>query len=84
MNSRVVQPRFLGERIVRRLRRNMEERGLSFDEIADYYLDSVRWRHQEFVEPSRWRADLVVNGSIISDAAVAAIAHHLRAALEAD
>ena len=69
------------ERIVRRLRRNMRERGLSFDEIADYYLDSVRFRHQEFVEPSRWFADLIVNGSVISEAAVATIADHVRAAV---
>lgn len=48
-------------RIVRRLRRNMA-RGLAFDEIASYYLESVRWRHQEYVEPSRWHADLVYNG----------------------
>ena len=62
------------ERIVRRLRRNMAERGLSFEEIAGYYLDSVRWRHQEFVEPSRWYADLVVNGSALSQAAVEVVA----------
>ena len=71
------------ERIVRRLRRNMAERGLSFDEIAGYYLDSVRFRHQEFVEPSRWFADLIVNGSVISDTAVLTIANHVRAAVAA-
>ena len=49
------------ERIVRRLRRNMAHGG-DFEEIAAYYLDSVRWRHQEYVEPSRWHADLVYNG----------------------
>lgn len=69
------------ERIVRRLRRNMAERGLSFDEIADYYLDSVRFRHQEFVEPSRWFADLLVNGAPITEVAVAAVADHIRAAV---
>lgn len=70
------------ERIVRRLRRNMRERGLSFDEIADYYLDSVRWRHQEFVEPSRWQADLVINGSRMSEVAVRVVAAYVRAQLE--
>jgi len=53
------------ERIVRRLRRNMAH-GLAFDEIAAFYLDSVRYRHQEFVEPSRWHADIVLNGSTVS------------------
>jgi len=54
------------ERIVRRLRRNMAH-GLPFDEIAAFYLDSVRYRHQEFVEPSRWHADIVLNGSAVSE-----------------
>jgi len=50
------------ERIVRRLRRNLQW-GLSFDEIANVYLDLVRYRHDEYVEPSKWRADLILNGS---------------------
>lgn len=50
------------ERIVRRLRRNMTW-GLSFDEIAEAYLDLVRFRHADFVEPSKAFADLTVNGS---------------------
>lgn len=50
------------ERIVRRLRRNMAW-GLSFDEIADVYVDLVRFRHDEYVENSKWRADMIVNGS---------------------
>jgi len=50
------------ERIVRRLRRNMIW-GLSFDEIADVYLDMVRYRHDEYVEPTKWMADIIVNGS---------------------
>ncbi len=65
------------ERIVRRLRRNMD-RGLAFDEIADFYLDSVRFRHQEFVEPSRWHADIVVNGSASGDKAVEVVASWVR------
>jgi uridine kinase len=50
------------ERIVRRLKRNLAA-GHAFDDIAAFFLDSVRFRHQEFVEPSRWHADVVLNGS---------------------
>jgi uridine kinase len=70
------------ERVVRRLRRNMAERGLSFDEIAGYYLESVRFRHAEFVEPSRWQADLVVNGVLLTETAVRVVADHVLAAVE--
>lgn len=54
------------ERIVRRLRRNMGW-GLTFDQVSNVYLDLVRYRHDEYVEPSRWRADVVVNGSRSSE-----------------
>lgn len=50
------------ERIVRRLKRNMGW-GLEFDEISDVYLDLVRYRHDEYVEQCKWRADLIINGS---------------------
>lgn len=56
------------ERIVRRLKRNME-RGLTFDQISDIYLNLVRYRHDEYVEFSKWRADLIFNGSNPSDTA---------------
>lgn len=66
------------ERIVRRLRRNMKERGLSFDEIADYYLDSVRFRHQEFVQTSKWYADIIMNGSQWSNTAIELLANWIK------
>jgi len=65
------------ERIVRRLKRNMAK-GYDFDEIADFYLDCVRFRHQEFVEPSRWHADVVLNGSYPSDRGLDVVAAWIR------
>lgn len=50
------------ERIVRRINRNLAF-GQSFEDITSVYLDAVRYRHQEFVEPSRWHADIILNGS---------------------
>ncbi len=66
------------ERIVRRLKRNMRERNLSFDEISDYYLDSVRFRHQEFVEPSKWYADIIINGSQWSNTAIELLSNWIK------
>jgi len=65
------------ERIVRRLRRNMEW-GLAFDEISSVYLDLVRYRHDEFVEPSKWRADFMMNGSNFSATALEMIAEYVK------
>lgn len=49
------------ERIVRRIRRNLAW-GYDLDEICDFYLDSVRFRHTEFCEPTRRHADLIIPG----------------------
>jgi len=49
------------ERIVRRIRRNVA-RGYDLDEVCDFYLDSVRYRHREFCEPTRSDADLIIPG----------------------
>jgi len=65
------------ERIVRRLKRNMAW-GLAFDEISGVYLDMVRYRHDQYVEPSKWRADLIINGSSFSSAALALIVDGVR------
>lgn len=51
------------ERIVRRIKRFLSM-GQSMDEITDRYLDTVRFRHNELIEPSRWHADLVLNGTL--------------------
>ena len=50
------------ERIYRRIKRWIDHQ--TFDEIALRYLDTVRYRHDEFIEPTRWHADLVINGAL--------------------
>ena len=50
------------ERLVRRIKRNMGW-GLGFDEITNVYLDMVRFRHDQNIEPSKWTADIILNGS---------------------
>jgi uridine kinase len=64
------------ERIVRRIRRNME-RGLTFEQITDVYLDMVRYRHDEYVEPSKWRADIIINGSNTSETSLEIIKEYI-------
>lgn len=49
------------ERLVRRIKR-FTARGQTFEEVTDRYIDTVRFRHNELIEPTRWYADLVVNG----------------------
>jgi uridine kinase len=46
-------------RVLRRLKRDMKERGRSLDEIVDRYLNDVRPMHLQFVEPSKRYADVI-------------------------
>jgi uridine kinase len=47
-------------RIVRRLERDITERGRSFESVRDQYLETVRPMHLQFVEPSKRYADIVI------------------------
>lgn len=47
-------------RILRRIKRDMEERGRDFDFIVQQYLSIVRPMHLEFVEPSKRYADIIL------------------------
>ena len=47
-------------RFLRRLRRDVEERGRTIDSVIAQYLSTVRPMHHAFVEPSRRHADLIV------------------------
>lgn len=47
-------------RFIRRLRRDMQERGRSADSVMGQYLETVRPMHMTFVEPSKRVADILV------------------------
>lgn len=47
-------------RIFRRIRRDMEHRGRTFDSVREQYYKTVRPMHLEFVEPSKRTADLII------------------------
>jgi uridine kinase len=47
-------------RFIRRLQRDVKERGRSLDGVVAQYLETVRPMHLAFVEPSKRHADLIV------------------------
>jgi uridine kinase len=64
-------------RLVRRIRRDIAERGRSVAEVLEQYIGAVRPMHERYVEPLRAHADVV----IINDGAVAVAVERLAAAL---
>lgn len=47
-------------RFLRRLRRDVAERGRTIDSVIEQYLATVRPMHDAFIEPSRRHADLII------------------------
>ena len=47
-------------RFIRRLRRDIAERGRTVDSVVEQYLASVRPMHMQFVEPSKRVADVII------------------------
>ncbi len=47
-------------RLMRRIRRDLEQRGRTFASVRDQYYATVRPMHLEYVEPSKRWADLIV------------------------
>lgn len=48
------------ERLMRRIKRDMIERGRSIESIIDQYAKTVKPMHEEFVEPSKKHADIII------------------------
>jgi len=60
-------------RALRRLRRDVSERGRTVDGVLAQWLETVRPMHDRFVAPARRRVDLVVSGEAKVTDAVGAI-----------
>ncbi len=48
------------ERLIRRMRRDILERGRSVESVMDQYMRTVKPMHLEFVEPSKHWADIII------------------------
>lgn len=48
------------ERLMRRIRRDMVERARSIDSILGQYAETVKPMHEEFIEPSKRYADIII------------------------
>lgn len=48
------------ERLIRRLRRDLNERGRNLEEVLDRYKNTLKPMHQEFIEPTKNFADIII------------------------
>lgn len=47
-------------RLIRRLLRDVKERGRSLDSVINQYMNTVKPMHEQFVEPSKKNADIII------------------------
>lgn len=71
-------------RFIRRLSRDLAERGRLVDSVIRHYLETVRPMHELYIEPSRARADLVVPHAQLNPQAIHILAGFVRQQLRRD
>jgi uridine kinase len=74
-------------RFIRRLQRDLSERGRSIDRVVSQYLTTTRPMHLEFVEPSKRYADIIIPeggyNTVALDLVIARIEHLLQSQIDA-
>lgn len=52
------------ERVLRRLVRDVKDRGRDIDGVIDQYLNTVKPMHNLYVEPTKYMSDIIINGGL--------------------
>jgi uridine kinase len=69
-------------RFIRRLKRDIAERGRTMESVIEQYLHSVRPMHRDFVEPSKRYADVIIPEGGHNEVAIDMVAARIRNLLE--
>ncbi len=69
-------------RFIRRLQRDIGERGRSVESVCEQYLATVRPMHLEFVEPSKRYADVIIPEGGFNEVAIEMVAARVRGMLD--
>jgi uridine kinase len=67
--------------LLRRIERDLRERGRSFNSVAQQYESTVRPMYYEFIEPCKQYADIVVTGGGKNRVAIDMVKHNIRSTL---
>jgi uridine kinase len=71
-------------RFIRRLQRDIAERGRTMESVIHQYLATVRPMHQEYVEPSKRHANVIIPEGGFNEVAMEMIAARIRALLSGE
>lgn len=68
-------------RIIRRILRDVQERGRTLESVVTQYLTTVKLMHEQFVEPSKKNADIIVPEGGFNVVALDMLNHRIHALL---
>ena len=68
-------------RILRRIQRDVQERGRSLDSVISQYLTTVKPMHEQYVEPGKKRADVIIPEGGKNQVALEMVVQRVRAHL---
>ena len=69
-------------RIIRRIQRDVMERARSLESVISQYIETVKPMHEQYVEPSKRNANIIVPEGGYNQAAMEMIRNHIRIYLE--
>ncbi|MBQ3259491.1 MAG: uridine kinase [Alistipes sp.] len=69
-------------RLARRILRDVRERGRSMESVITQYTSTVKPMHEEFVEPSKKYADVIIPEGGFNSVAVSMLIHNIRSLIE--
>ncbi|BAO56490.1 uridine kinase [Nonlabens marinus] len=58
------------ERLIRRLKRDISDRGRDLDEVLDRYQTTLKPMHQQFIEPTKAYADVIIPTNRLNEVGV--------------
>lgn len=64
-------------RIIRRILRDVKERGRNLESVIDQYLNTVKLMHEQFVEPSKRYADIIIPEGGYNQVALSMLIEHI-------
>ena len=68
-------------RIIRRILRDVKERGRTLESVINQYLTTVKLMHEQFVEPSKKNADIIIPEGGYNTVAIEMLNQRIRALL---
>lgn len=69
------------ERIIRRILRDVEERGRSLQSVITQYCETVKPMHEQFVEPTKKYADIIIPRGGMNEVAIKMLIERIKAFL---